>query len=89
MLLLRTATGKEYPIAWIGVSELDGSLRFEVTGEQNMFELVTVFIRPEETQTLTRIFDEDEKEFSGFTVFKGVDKKFGDGGIVIALVKGE
>ena len=89
MLLLRTATGKEYPIAWIGVSELDGSLRFEVTGEQNMFELVTVFIRPEETHTLTRIFDEDEKEFSGFTVFKGVDKKFGDGGIVIALVKGE
>lgn len=89
MLLLRTATGKEYPIAWIGVSELDGSLRFEVTGEQNMFELVTVFIRPEETQTLTRVFDEDEKEFSGFTVFKGVDKKFGDGGIVIALVKGE
>lgn len=89
MLLLRTATGKEYPIAWIGVSELDGSLRFEVTGDQNMFELVTVFIRPEETQTLTRIFDEDEKEFSGFTVFKGVDKKFGDGGIVIALVKGE
>lgn len=89
MLLLRTETGKEYPIAWIGVSELDGSLRFEVTGEQNMFELVTVFIRPEETQTLTRIFDEDEKEFSGFTVFKGVDKKFGDGGIVIALVKGE
>lgn len=89
MILLRTATGKEYPIAWIGVSELDGSLRFEVTGEQNMFELVTVFIRPEETETLTRVFDEDEKEFSGFTVFKGVDKKFGDGGIVIALVKGE
>lgn len=89
MILLRTATGKEYPIAWIGVSELDGSLRFEVTGDQNMFELVTVFIRPEETKTLTRVFDEDEKEFSGFTVFKGVDKKFGDGGIVIALVKGE
>lgn len=89
MILLRTATGKEYPIAWIGVSELDGSLRFEVTGEQNMFELVTVFIRPEETQTLTRVFDEDEKKFTGFTVFKGVDKKFGDGGIVIALVKGE
>lgn len=87
MIKLKTATGKEFEIGWIGVSELDGSLRFEVMGA-NMFELITVFIRPEETATLTRIFDEDEKVFDGFTVFKGVDQKFGDGGIVVALVKG-
>lgn len=89
MLTLRTATGKTFQIDWIGVSTLDGSLRFEVVGDVNMFELISVFIQPEETATLTRVFDEDEKTFSGFTDFKGVDKKYGDGGIVVALVKGE
>ena len=89
MITLRTATGKTFQIAWIGVSELDGALRFEVTGDVNMFELISVMIRPEETETLTRIWDNDEKAFTGFTDFKGVDKKFGDGGIVVALKKGE
>ena len=30
MIKLRTATGAEFPISWIGVSDFDGSLRFEV-----------------------------------------------------------
>ena len=35
MLKLLTALGTELPITWIGISELDGSLRFETT-ETNM-----------------------------------------------------
>ena len=31
MLILVTAQGTEIPITWIGISELDGSLRFETT----------------------------------------------------------
>ena len=30
MLTLLTAQGTSIPITWIGISELDGSLRFEV-----------------------------------------------------------
>ena len=89
MIKLITATGKEFQIAWIGISELDGSLRFEVVGDVNMFALISTFIQPTETATLTRVWDGNERAFEGFTEFKGVDKKFGDGGIVVALMRGD
>ena len=89
MITLRTATGKTYQIAWIGISELNGSLRFEVVGDVNMFALISTFIQPTETATLTRVWDGNERAFEGFTEFKGVDKKFGDGGIVVALMRGD
>ena len=58
MLKLLTALGTELPITWIGISELDGSLRFETT-EPNMATLFSIFSDPEHTRTLTRVFDED------------------------------
>ena len=86
MLILITAQGTEFPITWIGISELDGSLRFETT-ETNMAILFSIFSDPEHTRTLTRVFDEDRRTFEGYTGFKGIER-MGTGNIVIRLIKG-
>ena len=69
MLTLLTAQGFTLPINWIGISDFDGSLRFE-TPETDLATLFSVFSDPSHTSALTRIFDEDEKTFSGFTASK-------------------
>ena len=73
MMKLKTAKGTELPINWIGISDFDGSLRFETT-EGNMAELFRIFNDPEQTICLTRVFDEAEKDFEGFTSFKGIER---------------
>ena len=73
MLQLRTAQGFTLPLNWIGVSDFDGSLRFE-TPSADLATLFSVFSDPAHTAVLTRIFDENEKTFSGFTAFKGLEK---------------
>ena len=98
MLTLLTAQGTSIPITWIGISELDGSLRFEVdvsasdedlnsTLHSSLSTLFSIFSDPEHTRTLTRVFDEDRKTFEGFTGFKGIER-MGTGNIVIRLIKG-
>ena len=84
MLKLLTALGIELPITWIGISELDGSLRFETT-ETNMATLFSIFSDPEHTRTLTRVFDEDRRTFEGYTGFKGIEKMM-SGNIVVRLL---
>ena len=84
MLEVKTATGKTFPVSWIGISDFDGSLRFE-TPETDLAMLFSVFSDPEHTAVLTRIFDEDEKTFSGFTAFKGLER-MGTGTTVIRLL---
>ena len=86
MLKLKTAQNYEIPITWIGVSDFDGSLRFETT-ETNMAELFTVFNDPEHTILLTRVFDETGRDYEGFTAFKGIER-MGNGNTVIRLMKG-
>ena len=86
MLELKTAKGTELPINWIGISDFDGSLRFETT-EGNMAELFRIFNDPEHTICLTRVCDEAEKEFEGFTSFKGIER-MGNGCTVVRLMKG-
>ena len=54
MLKLKTAKGFEIPITWIGISDFDGSLRFETT-ERNMEELFRIFNDPEHTRCLMRL----------------------------------
>ena len=85
MLTIETAQGTSLPINWIGISELDGSLRFE-TSEPNMATLFSIFSDSEHTQTLTRVFDEDRKTFEGFTGFKGIER-MGTGNIVVRLFR--
>ena len=85
MLTLLTAQGTSIPINWIGISDLDGSLRFE-TSESNMATLFSIFSDLVHTRTLTRVFDEDRKTFEGFTGFKGIER-MGTGNIVVRLLK--
>ena len=84
MLILVTAQVTELPITWIGISERDGSLRFETT-ETNMATLFSIFSDPEHTRTLTRVFDEDRRTFAGYTGFKGIEKMM-SGNIVVRLL---
>ena len=86
MLKLKTAQNYEIPITWIGISDFDGSLRFETT-ETNMAELFMIFNDPEHTILLTRVFDETGRDYEGFTSFKGIEK-MGNGNIVVRLMKG-
>ncbi len=85
MLEVKTATGKTFPVSWIGISDFDGSLRFEVQGG-DLAELFAVFSDPEETVCLTRVFDEDRKDFLGFTKMKGVEL-MATGNVVVRLIK--
>ena len=84
MIQLRTAQNYTIPVNWIGISDFDGSLRFE-TPETDLATLFSVFSDPNHTSALTRIFDEDEKTFSGFTAFKGLER-MGTGATVIRLM---
>ena len=84
MLKLITALGTELPITWIGISDFDGSLRFETT-EADMNRLFAVFTDPAHTASLTRVFDEDRRIFTGFTVFKGIER-MASGNVVIRLM---
>ena len=84
MLTLETAQGTTLPLNWIGISELDGSLRFE-TPETDLATLFGIFNDPEHTRCLTRVFDEDRRSFEGFTVFKGIEKMM-SGNIVVRLM---
>ena len=86
MLKLKTAKNVEIPITWIGISDFDGSLRFE-TSETNLAELFRIFNDPQHTNCLTRVFDEAEKDFEGFTFFKGIER-MGNGCTVVRLMKG-
>ena len=86
MLRLKTAKNVEIPINWIGISDFDGSLRFETT-ETNLAELFMIFNDTEHTICLTRVFDEAEKDFEGFTSFKGIER-MGNGCTVIRLNPG-
>ena len=85
MELITLVTAKELslPISWIGISDFDGSLRFEVLSD-DMDSLFRVFTDPEQTRSLTRVFDGDEKTFEGFTVFKGIER-MADNAIVVRL----
>ena len=86
MQKLITATGLEFRIDWCGPSTIDYALRFEVVGS-TMTEVLATFTNPEETETLTHIFDEHETVFSGYTTFKGVDMRQ-NGNIIVALMEG-
>ena len=86
MLTLKTAKNYDIPITWVGISDFDGSLRFETT-ETKLPELFSVFNDPEHTVVLTRVFDETGRDYEGFTAFKGIEK-MGNGNTVIRLMKG-
>ena len=83
---ITTAKGTQLPVSWLGVSDLDGSLRFEVT-EGELKELFSLFSDPEETAELTHRYDEKEIVYRGFTRFKGIER-LPAGSTVIRLLPG-
>ena len=83
MIKMSTAQGTEFEVSWAGVSDLDGSLRFEVIGAE-MPILFSIFTDREHTKILTRVFDEDRRTFEGYTGFKGIER-MGTGNIVVRL----
>ena len=85
MINLITADGKTFEIEWIGVSTLDGALRFGVKNA-DITRLLAIFTKPENCTVLTRLFDGEEKTFEGYTVFRGITIDY-DGTIIVALSK--
>lgn len=85
MIKLRTANGHTFEIEWIGVANIDGVLRFSVINAE-VSELVSIFTVPENCTTITRVFDEDERTFTGYTTFRGVQINY-DNSIIVSLSK--
>lgn len=85
MIKLETANGKAFEIAWAGVASVDGVLRFAVLNAE-LEDILTTFTVPENCTELTRVFDEDRKTFTGYTVFRGVQISF-DGSTVVSMSK--
>lgn len=83
MKILQTATGREFDILWDGVSTIDGALRFAVVNA-DLDTIHNTFKLPEETETLTRIEDGIESVYTGYTAYRGFDRKV-DGEVVVAL----
>lgn len=83
MKTLKTATGKEFEILWIGPSTIDGALRFAVVNS-DIDTIHNTFKRPEETETLTASEDGVDKVYSGYLNYRGFDKKI-EGEVVVAI----
>lgn len=85
MIKLETANGKTFEIAWAGVASIDGVLRFAVLNAE-LEDILATFTVPENCTELSRVFDEDRKTFTGYTVFRGVQINY-DGTTVVSLSK--
>ena len=87
MMTLETAQGKRFPIDWIGVSDMDQSLRFEIINQDEEYDvqmLCQIFADPMQTRRLTRCDQRIKKSFDGYTKFKGIEQMT-NGNIVIRL----
>ena len=85
MQKLITATKKEFSVKWCAVSTFDNALRFEVVNSP-IANILSVVMNPEETETLTCVFDKDETVFTGYTQFKGVEVMRGS--VIVSLTGG-
>ena len=85
MQKLITATRREFSVKWCGVSAFDNALRFEVVNN-TMTNILSTFMNPAETETLTYMFDENETVYTNYTQFKGVDQMRGS--VIVSLMEG-
>ena len=83
MITLITSNNIVFEIAWIGVSGIDGVLRFSVI-DGDLSKIMQTFTIPENCQVLTRKFDEDEQTFEGYINFRGVQINY-DNSIMVSL----
>lgn len=85
MITLITSNGITFEIAWIGVSGLDGVLRFSIING-DISQIMQTFTIPENCQVLTRDFDGVEQVFEGYIVFRGIQINY-DNTIMVSLSK--
>ena len=85
MLKLRLTNGQEFEIAWIGVSNIDGVLRFSILNS-DLARIIQIFTNPENCEVFTRIFDEDEQTYEGYTIFRGIQINY-DGSAIVSMSK--
>lgn len=85
MISIKAANGDLYTILWAGVANTDGILRFAIINADasSIFE---TFGNPANCGTLTRIFDNIEQQFAGYTVFRGMQINF-DGSVIVSMSK--
>ena len=85
MIELQTSGGDSFQIEWAGVASIDGVLRFAIVGAE-LSKIMEAFTKPENCTTLTRVFDNDEQAFVGYSVFRGVQIAY-DGSVIVSMSK--
>ena len=85
MIQIILPNGETFEVEWIGVSTIDGVLRFNVINA-DMTAVLQTFMKPENCSPLVRKFDEDEKTFEGYTVFRGIIVNY-DNSMIVSLSK--
>lgn len=87
MTKIITATGKEFPTKWFGVSSIDGAFRAHLLNE-TINSVFPVFSNPTETQTISLVHDSmsPAQELVGYTAFHGMSVE--QDGVVISLKNG-
>lgn len=85
MIQVIIPSGEAFLVEWIGVSSIDGVLRFCVFNETTL-KIFQTFTNPENCSPLIRKFDENEMTFEGYTVFRGIQVQY-DGSMIVSLSK--
>lgn len=86
MIQIRTVTGELFQVAWVGISSIDGSLRFSLIQPEPM-HVLQVFTNSENCTTIYRVIDgEEDLSFEGYTVFRGIQISY-DNNVLVTLSK--
>lgn len=82
-----TATGKDFPTKWFGISSIDSVFRAHLLNE-TMNNVFPVFNNPVETQTIRLVRDSmtPAEELVGYTTLQGISGEAD--GIVVSLKNG-
>lgn len=83
MKTIHTKTGKTFDVLWCAPSTIDNVLRFAVANS-DIDTVHNTFKLPSETESLVLNNDGKETTFTGYTDYRGFDKKI-DGEIVVAI----
>ena len=86
MIQILTASGILFNVLWVGVSSIDGALRFALINP-DVKQAIEVFTNPENCRTITRVIDgETDIIFEGYINFRGINVSY-DGNATVALSK--
>ena len=86
-MVIKTATDKQYPALWAGISTIDNALRFEIKSK-SLPDIMAVFSDPAETVTIRFVIDNmsSVQVYENYTDLLSVGKA-SDSTIVVSLQK--